>query len=88
MCSFGSGPSAPPPPPPPDPAIEEQAKAERARMRKMQQEDANKLKQQQFEDAVAAYQAGRGRRSLLTGSGGGRGFEVASGLMTKKTLGA
>ena len=88
MCSF-SGPKAPPPPPPPDNTAEEEAAAEsRARMRRQQDLETTRLKEEAFEDRLQAYQGGRGRRSLLTGPRGGRGFALADNMMSKKTLGA
>ena len=50
--------------------------------------EKKKLKDQQFEERVAAYTGRRGRRSLLTGRRGGEGFEISASLMSKNTLGA
>ena len=36
--------------------------------------EKKRLKEQQFEERVAAYTGRRGRRSLLTGRRGGEGF--------------
>lgn len=88
MCSFGGGPKAPPPPPPPDPRIEEEAKERRRRERMKLQSETAALKQEQYEQRVAATYGRRGRRSLLTGSRGGRGFALEPRLMSKTTLGA
>ena len=90
MCGGGGGYSPPPPPPPPDPRIEEEAKAKRARERRVALTERSKLKDEAYERAVQDAYGMRGRRSLLAGTGrkGGAGFEVASGLMSKDTLGA
>jgi hypothetical protein len=86
MCA---GPFKPSPPPPPPPIPEEESvRQQRERLRKQEQTDRSKLKQQQFEDRVAAYTGQRGRRSLLTGRRGGEGFNVNVSLMSKDTLGA
>jgi len=88
MCSFG-GPKAPPPPPPEDNSEAEEAAAQsRKNMRVQQNNEANQLKKEAFEDRLQAYTGGRGRRSLLTGNRGGAGFALESSLMSKKTLGA
>ena len=50
--------------------------------------EKTRIKQEQFEDRVAAYTGRRGRRSLLTGRRGGQGFEISAQLMSKPTLGA
>ena len=87
MCNFGGGPSAPPPPPPPDPSIEEEAKARRKRERMKLQSETSALKEQQYEQRVAASYGKRGRRSLLSGSRGGKGFALEPKLMSKTILG-
>jgi hypothetical protein len=88
MCSFGGGPKAPPPPPPPDPSIEEEAKAKRRRERMKLQSETSALKQEQYEQRVNAAYGRTGRRSLLSGSKGGRGYALEPRLMSKTTLGA
>lgn len=88
MCSFGGGPKAPPPPPPPDPRIEEEANMKRKRARELENLEASKLKQEQYEQRVNASYGRRGRRSLLSGNRGGSGFALDSKIMTKDTLGA
>ena len=85
MCSFGGGPSLPPPPPPPteDIAAKERRKRERERLAA----ETTQLKQEQYERRVNAAYGRRGRRSLLGGSRGGRGFALEPRLMSKDTLG-
>ena len=58
------------------------------RLRSQEMAEKKKLKEEQFEDRVAAYTGRRGRRSLLTGRRGGEGFEISAQLMSKNTLGA
>jgi len=79
MCG-SSGPSTPPPDP-----------GEEARKRlalKREQDEATRLKRESYEDRVASVYNRRGRRSLISGNVGGRGFEISSELMSKDTLGA
>lgn len=70
--------------PPPDPSIE----ARRKEALKREQAEATALKEENYQQRVASVYGRRGRRSLLAGSKGGRGFEIESGLMSKQTLGA
>lgn len=79
MCG-SSGPSTPPPDP-----------GEEARKRlaiKREQDEATRLKRESYEDRVASVYGKRGRRSLISGNVGGRGFELSGDLMSKDTLGA
>ena len=82
MCSFGGGPT-PPPPPPEDLGAKERRKRERERLAA----EASQLKQEQYERRVNAAYGRRGRRSLLSGNRGGRGFALDPNLMSKDTLG-
>ena len=78
MCGGGGG-YSPPPPPPPSPyekTLRQQRLAEKA-----------KLKDEQYQESVAALSGKRGRRSLLSGRKGGQGFLVSGELQTKNTLG-
>ena len=61
---------------------------QRKRLRSQEMAEKKRLKEQQFEERVAAYTGRRGRRSLLTGRRGGQGFEISAQLMSKPTLGA
>lgn len=72
-----------PKPIPEDASVVEQ----RARMRADQQRQITEDKQKQFEMRVAAYTGKQGRKSLLSGRGGGQGFQVQGNLMTGTTLG-
>ena len=86
MCAGPFKPKAPPPPPPP--VEDESVRQQRKRLRSQEMAEKKKLKDQQFEERVAAYTGRRGRRSLLRGRRGGQGFEVSATLMSKPTLGA
>ena len=86
MCAGPFKPKAPPPPPPP--VEEESVRQQRKRLRSQEMAEKKKLKDEQFEERVAAYTGRRGRRSLLTGRRGGQGFEISASLMSKPTLGA
>ena len=87
MCvgSLLSKPKAPaaPAPLPEDRTVTEQ----RARVRSQQERDIAAEKQKQFEMRVAAYTGKQGRKSLLSGRGGGQGFNIQGNLMTRDTLG-
>lgn len=63
-------PSRSPSPPPPDPIVEQERESVKA------EEQAKKadMKQDVLEETVTRKRKGTGRRSLLTGSGGGIGF--------------
>ena len=86
MCAGPFKPSRPAPPPPP--VEDKSAKAMRQRERIRQQEETSKLKEQRYEERVAAAYGKMGRRSLLSGRRGGTGFQLQENLMSKKTLGA
>ena len=87
MCF--SSPTIPAPPPPPDTSAQDEAAAdERKRLRQQQNLETAKLKEAAFEDRLQAYYGKRGRGSLLTGQGGGKGFALETSLMSKKNLGA
>jgi len=70
--------------PPPDPGEEARKKL----AIKREQDEATRLKRESYEDRVASVYGRRGRRSLISGNVGGRGFELSSELMSKDTLGA
>jgi hypothetical protein len=72
-----------PAPIPEDASVVEQ----RARLRADQQRQIAEDKQKTFEMRVAAYTGKQGRKSLLSGRGGGQGFQVQGNLMTRDTLG-
>lgn len=63
-------PSRSPSPPPPDPIVEQERESVKA------EEQAKKadMRQDALEETVTRKRKGTGRRSLLTGSGGGIGF--------------
>ena len=87
MCF--SSPSVPEPPKPPDTSEQEAAAAEdRKRLRQQQNLETAKLKEEAFQNRLQAYYGKRGRGSLLSGQGGGRGFALETSLMSKKSLGA
>ena len=46
-----------------------------------------KLKDEQYQEAVADLSGKRGRRSLLSGRKGGQGFMVQGDIQTRNTLG-
>ena len=86
MCvgSLLSKPKAPAPAPiQEDTSVVEQ----RRRLRSQQERDIAEAKQKQFEMRVAAYTGKQGRKSLLSGRGGGQGFNIQGNLMTRDTLG-
>ena len=66
MCLSTRSPS----PPPPDPMVEQERESVKA------EEQAKKadMRQDALEETVTRKRKGTGRRSLLTGSGGGIGF--------------
>jgi len=66
MCIGGRSPS----PPPPDPEVEMERESEKAK----EQVKTKEMKQEALEETVSRKRKGTGRRSLLTGSGGGVGF--------------
>ena len=66
MCLGGSRPS----PPQPDPEAEKERESEKAK----EQVKTAEMKQEALEETVSQKRKGTGRRSLLTGSGGGIGF--------------
>ena len=72
-----------PAPLPEDASVLEQ----RRRLRSEQQRDIAEQKQKKFEMRVAAYTGKQGRKSLLSGRGGGQGFNIQGNLMTRNTLG-
>ena len=84
MCNFGRSSPPPPPPPPEDLA----GKAARKRERERLQAEKSALKEEQYEQRVNASYGRRGRRSLLSGNKGGRGFALEPKLMSKDTLGS
>ena len=56
------------------PAPDKQAEAERESERAKEQAKTSEMKQEALEENVSRRRKGTGRRSLLTGSGGGIGF--------------
>ena len=66
MCIGGRSPS----PPAPDPEVEMERESEKAK----EQVKTSEMKQEALEETVSRKRKGTGRRSLLTGSGGGVGF--------------
>ena len=66
MCIGGRRPS----PPAPDPEVEMERESEKAK----EQVKTKEMKQEALEETVSRKRKGTGRRSLLTGSGGGVGF--------------
>ena len=66
MCIGGRSPS----PPAPDPEVEMERESEKAK----EQVKTKEIKQEALEETVSRKRKGTGRRSLLTGSGGGVGF--------------
>lgn len=66
MCIGGRSPS----PPKPDPEVEMERESEKAK----EQVKTKEMKQEALEETVSRKRKGTGRRSLLTGSGGGVGF--------------
>ena len=63
-------PSRSPRTPAPDPELEKERESEKAK----EQEKNSEMKQEALEETVSRKRKGTGRRSLLTGSGGGVGF--------------
>tara|TARA_R100000458_G_C8267669_1_gene242590 strand:- start:945 stop:1217 length:273 start_codon:yes stop_codon:yes gene_type:complete len=72
----------------PDPSIELEAKEARKRERERVNKERTALKEKSYEDRVAAVYGRFGRRSLLSGRKGGKGFGLQENLISKKTLGA
>lgn len=66
MCVGRSKPQAPAP----DPAVEAQQKEQKAQ----EMERAKTSRQEALSETVARRRGGRGRRSLISGTGGGMGF--------------
>ncbi len=65
MCLGGSS-----KPPPPDPIVEQEREAAKAE----EQVKKAEMRQDALEETVTRKRKGTGRRSLLSGSGGGIGF--------------
>jgi hypothetical protein len=63
-------PSRSPRTPAPDPEVEMERESEKAK----EQVKTKEMKQEALEETVSRKRKGTGRRSLLTGSGGGVGF--------------
>jgi len=63
-------PSRSPSPPAPDPEVEMERESEKAK----EQVKTKEMKQEALEETVSRKRKGTGRRSLLTGSGGGVGY--------------
>jgi hypothetical protein len=59
-----------PKPPPPDPIVEQEREAAKAE----EQVKKAEMRQDALEETVTRKRKGTGRRSLLSGSGGGIGF--------------
>ena len=55
--------------------------------RKKELAEREKMKEEQYQDTLSTLTGRRGRRSLLSGRRGGRGFQVAAGTTTRETLG-
>ena len=68
-------------------AIESSRRANRQALQE-ERRTAGQLKADQLEITQAALAGRRGRRSLLSGRRGGRGFDLAEEYKTKQTLGA
>ena len=88
MCA---GPFKPPKPPKPSAQELQQREASRRAQRDALQEErrnAAQLKADQLEITQAALAGRRGRRSLLSGRRGGKGFDLNEDYKTKTTLGA
>ncbi len=56
------------------PAVDPEAEAEQARQREANLQERRDRKQEALADAVEATQKGTGRRSLISGPGGGMGY--------------
>ena len=88
MCA---GPFKPKMPTGPTAEQKEARESSRRAQRQALQEErrtASQLKADQLEVTQAALAGRRGRRSLLSGRRGGRGFELSEDYKTKTTLGA
>lgn len=66
MCIGGGGPSGP--------AVDPAAEAEREQREQAALEERKTRKQEALAQSVEATTRGAGRRSLITGSGGGMGY--------------
>jgi hypothetical protein len=66
MCLPGGGSKTPAP----DPQLEKERESEKAK----EQAKTTEMKQEALEETVSRRRKGTGRRSLLSGSGGGVGF--------------
>ena len=66
MCIGGSGPRGP--------AVDPAAEAEAEETKRRNPEERKQRKQESLAESVEATTRGPGRRSLITGSGGGRGY--------------
>ena len=66
MCIGGSGQTGP--------AVDPAAEAEPAERKRQNLEERKERKQEALAQSVEATTRGSGRRSLITGSGGGRGY--------------
>ena len=82
----GGGGYRPPPPPPPSP-YEASMRQQRREARADALAEKAKLKDEQYQEAVADLSGKRGRRSLLSGRKGGQGFMVQGDIQTRNTLG-
>ena len=88
MCA---GPFKPKMPTGPTAEQKEAREASRKAQRQALQEErrtASQLKADQLETTQAVLAGRRGRRSLLSGRRGGRGFDISEDYKTKTTLGA
>jgi hypothetical protein len=90
MCAGPFKPSMPKPPSVSAADREAQASARRASRDALKEErrTAGQLKADQLEITTAALAGRRGRRSLLSGRKGGKGFDLQDEYKTKTTLGA
>lgn len=76
--------STPAPPPPP---VDGTVRAQREMARRKELTEREKMKEEQYQDTLSTLTGRKGRRSLLSGRRGGRGFQVATGTTTRETLG-